>query len=81
MKRNFDNFIATLTDDETQVYIFSETWTSTENEALFKLPGFTAFFNSNMTYRAGGVAIFVRDNLVPTEISVEKLLHCDCCAV
>ena len=68
---NHDLFIASLLESHVSIIVFTEPWLYSSNENLLGIPGYRALFSSNDNYRAGGVAVFVREDLVAHKISIE----------
>ena len=58
------------------IIIFTGTWLHSTDKNLSGAPRYRALFCSNDNYRSGGVAVFVREDLVAHKISVETVA-CD----
>ena len=81
IRANLDLFVAELLQPESDIIVFSESWTYSFNEGLFKIAGFRGFFRSNDGYRAGGVAVFVRQNITATRARDYRVNNCDALTV
>ena len=57
-------------------FILCETWSYSYDETQFNVAGYNSFFTSNDSYRAGGVAIYVRDDIPACKLSL-RVNSCD----
>jgi len=64
------------------VVVLVETWLYSYEESMYPLQGYVGFYQSNDDYRAGGVAVYVRENLYSSLIEVNRsFVNCDAVAV
>lgn len=70
LRANFDLFLTELVSLNffPDIIIFTEIWIESVEINCFKIPNYNSFFRCNDTYRAGGVAIFVKNNIVNVEV-------------
>ena len=61
LRSNFEYFKTVGDIEDSDIIIFTETWIYPHEECLYKIENYNSFFVSNNNYRAGGVAIFIRD--------------------
>lgn len=63
LRQNFDIFLAeiNLLHFKPDFIILTEIWIMSHEESLYKIEGYNMFLNCNEYYRAGGVAVYVRD--------------------
>jgi hypothetical protein len=75
MRANFDCFVAEIAGWECipHIIILSEIWINNDEAGFYSIAGFDLFLNANDSYRAGGVAVFVKKGYV-TIIEEEKPL-------
>ena len=81
LRRNLPRIISRLVRKDIDVIVLVETWLYPELGGHLRLDGYKAFFNSNPSYRAGGVAIYVKRNIPCHEVTLPDGLDCDCCIV
>ena len=70
LRKNLDIFVAKFLEPDIQVIVLTETWIYSYEETLYCIPGFRGFFKSNDSYRAGGVAVYVRESLAACELEI-----------
>jgi hypothetical protein len=65
MRENFDSFLLELCQMETQpcVIVLSEIWVYDYEIDFYKIDNYICYANCNDTYRAGGIAVYVKDNI------------------
>lgn len=72
LRKHWDEFcvITSSTRPVTEVFVLTEINVTAEDLRRFTLPGYKVFSYTRQDRRGGGVAVFVKDTLVVTEISV-----------
>lgn len=81
VKRNLNDFVARLVRSDVNIVVLAETWLYPDVEHLYSIRGFKSFFKSNSDYRAGGVAVLVREDLPCVEVTKLSGSECVCCIV
>ena len=63
------------------VWIYEHQISYPFEQNLFNIKGFKSYFSSNDTYRVGGVALFVRNNIQSFKIPSINISYFDCCLI
>ena len=82
LRSNLTNLIGSLhgNGERPHVLVLTETWIYSWEEQLYTVDGYTAYFNSRGEGQAGGVAIYVRDDINSYHIS-NVTANCEACVV
>lgn len=79
MRHNYDFFIAEL--DMNYVYsdiiILSEIWINSDEKDFYKIPSYDLYVKCNNNYRAGGIAVYVKNSIQVTECVILELNTAD----
>lgn len=83
LRANFDTFIAEL---ETwtrypDVIILTEVWINSEESYLYSLSNYKSIFNCNDNYRAGGVVIYIKNDITINSHDIYTFNSADCISV
>lgn len=65
LRQNFDLFTAELENNNilADIVILSEIWIKSVEVDFYNIPNFKLYANCNDNYRAGGIAVFVKDSI------------------
>jgi hypothetical protein len=65
LRQNFDFFISELTEMENspEVIILTEIWINSNESSLYNIQGYNKYFKCNDDYRAGGVAVYIKNSI------------------
>lgn len=63
LRKNFDQFLAELATFQVcpDIIVLSEIWINSNESNLFNIPDYKLFLKCNDRYRAGGVAVFIKN--------------------
>lgn len=64
LRKNLDHFVSRSAQEDADVIVLTKTWLYSVEEDVNNIEGYQTFFKSNETYRAGGVAIYIKINVV-----------------
>lgn len=80
MRRNFDPLVLNLEGLSVfrDIIFLTETWIHEQELGRFCLDGYDTYANCNESYRAGGVAVFLKKTLVVTEVKCVDMRSADC---
>lgn len=80
MRANFDSLIAELhvLDRMPDIIILSEIWVDDHEIQQYFLPDFTMFAKCNNSYRSGGVAVLVSNQLTCVQLDIADMISADC---
>ena len=74
-------FLSTLLRENIDLIIFTKTWNYTIDENMLGIPGHKGFHKPNDNYRAGGVSIFVRQDIPASTVGNLQCEACDAITV
>lgn len=65
LRKNFDLFLCNITVNSMKpdLIILTEIWINTEESNFYKIPNYNLYTKCNDSYRAGGVAVYIKDTL------------------
>ena len=69
IRSNLELFITTLLKQKTDLIVLTETWSHSSEENLFGIPGYKGFHKANDNYRAGGVSVFVKEEIHTSDMA------------
>lgn len=80
MRQNFDSFLVELSswDKFPEVIILSEIWVKNIELQLYSLPNYKLFANTNEGYRAGGIAVYIANEINNFECENLSFRTADC---
>lgn len=63
LRKNFDLFVSFLESEKLNpdILVLTEIWVNSNEINFYRIKGYNVFSKCNETYRAGGVAVYVRD--------------------
>ena len=77
--KNFDNFILLFNPvlEAIDCIVITETWFTSNKVDMYNIPGFKSVHNYRVRKRGGGVSIYIRDNIMFTQIQTMNILNPD----
>ena len=82
LKSKFDNIVAHVITNEFDIVCITETWLNFENSefiAEFSIRGYKLFHSDRLTRRGGGVIIYVKETVNPTQIKIDNINNIEIC--
>lgn len=79
MRKNFDLFLSELVarDILPDIIVLSEIWINSDESNLYTIPDYNLYLKCNDQYRAGGVAVYIKDSFKDVKFVELKCISAD----